>query len=126
MRLLLDTHVFLWWYLDAPELTPAARGLLEDPSNRIYVSAAVAWEISIKRALGRLEFEGSVSAAVTAEGFESLPISLAHADAITALPPLHADPFDRILVAQAKHDRLTLVTHDAAVRQYPDVPLIAV
>lgn len=126
MRLLLDTHVFLWWRLDAPELGPAARSVLEDPATRVYVSAAVGWEIVIKRALGRLEFEGDVHAAIVEEGFDPLPIRVEHADAVADLPALHADPFDRVMIAQARLEGLTLVTHDRIIRRYENVPLLIV
>ncbi len=126
MQLLLDTHVFLWWWMDAPELSGAVRTLIRDPSTQVFVSAAVAWEIVIKRALGRLEFDGDVHGAIAGEGFESLPIRVEHADAVAKLPPLHGDPFDRIQMAQAQCEGLTLVTHDALIRRYPDVPLLVV
>lgn len=126
MRLLLDTHVFLWWRLDAPELSVEARRLIADGGNRILVSAAVAWEIVIKRALGRLEFEGDVGDAIAEEGFEPLPVTVRHADAVARLPLRHRDPFDRVQIAQARAEGLTLVTHDEAIRRYDDVSLFVV
>lgn len=118
MRLLLDTHAFLWWRLDDPALGADARAALADGGNQVFVSAVVAWEIVIKRALGRLVFEGSVAGAVDEEGFEELAVSLAHADEVATLPGLHRDPFDRMLVAQARCGGLTLVTHDRAILAY--------
>jgi PIN domain nuclease of toxin-antitoxin system len=121
VRLLLDTHVFLWWRADAPELPAAARTAMLDRANDVYVSAAVAWEIAIKRALGRLEFEGRVADAVAEEGFLPLAIQLAHADEVSRLPALHRDPFDRLLIAQARTESLTIVTADPVFRKYVGV-----
>jgi PIN domain nuclease of toxin-antitoxin system len=118
LRILLDTHAFLWWRLDAPELSKRVRDLLLDPSTQVHVSAVVGWEIAVKRALGRLVFDGTVADAVAEEGFEPLPIRLAHTDGLAALPMLHRDPFDRLLVAQARSEGLALVTCDAQVRSY--------
>ena len=126
MRILLDTHVFLWWRLDAPELSARARRLISDSGNRVYVSAAVAWEIVIKRSLGRLLFEGDVGAAIADEAFEPLPITVEHTDALADLPMLHRDPFDRVQIAQAQTEGLTLVTHDDLIRRYEDVSLFVV
>lgn len=124
MRLLLDTHVFLWWRADAPELTETIRAALLDPENEVLVSAVVGWEIVIKRALHRLDFEGSVADAVGEEGFTPLPIRMRHVDAVADLPPLHADPFDRLLVAQALAESLTLVSADGMIRRYPGIARI--
>ncbi|MGE0790138.1 MAG: type II toxin-antitoxin system VapC family toxin [Sandaracinaceae bacterium] len=124
MRLLLDTHVFLWWRADAPELAAGAREAILDTSTEVYVSAAVAWEIVIKRALGKLDFEGAVADAVREEGFTPLGVSLEHVDAVARLEPHHRDPFDRLLVAQARVEGLTLVTVDPLVRAYAGVALL--
>jgi PIN domain nuclease of toxin-antitoxin system len=118
VRLLLDTHAFLWWRADAPELSAAARQKIANEANEVFVSAAVAWEIVIKRALRRLEFAGAVSRAVDEEGFSHLAITTAHTDEVATLPGLHRDPFDRILVAQARVESLTLVTRDPSMRSY--------
>lgn len=118
MRLLLDTHAFLWWRVGSAKLSVKAHDAILDSSNEILVSAAVAWEIVIKRALKRLEFEGSVSAAIAEEGFVPLPITTAHVDELALLPEHHRDPFDRLLIAQARRDGLTLVTHDKSIREY--------
>jgi PIN domain nuclease of toxin-antitoxin system len=124
VRLLLDTHVFLWWRADAPELPASARLAMLDTSNEVLVSAVVAWEITIKRALGKLDFEGRVADAVAEEGFASLPIELRHADELTRLPAHHRDPFDRMLVAQARIESLTLVSVDPAFRDYGGVAFL--
>ena len=125
MQLLLDTHVLLWSLAGDERLGERAVDLIEDGRNVVYVSAASIWEISIKRSLGKLRVPGDVLAEVDAASFIRLPISFEHADAVAALPDLHADPFDRMLIAQARTDRLTLMTHDVVMRRY-DVQLIAV
>ena len=117
MRLLLDTHAFLWWRMGA-RMSAAARAALQDPANDVFVSGAVAWEIVVKRALGKLDFPGGVRAAVADEGFVELPIDVAHVDELGALPDLHRDPFDRVLVAQARVESLTLVTRDPQILRY--------
>ena len=123
MRLLLDTHIALWAITDNPKLPPRARELILAPENEIYVSAASVWEIAIKHALGRhaISISGEEARHYFAEaGYIALPISDQHAAATESLPPLHADPFDRILVAQALTEPLKLVTHDAMVAGYND------
>ncbi len=124
MRLLVDTHAFLWWCADDRRLTAAARAALRDGANEVYLSAASVWEMKVKEALGRLRAPEPVSAAARRLGFESLPINFEHAEAISQLPPLHRDPFDRMLVAQARVESLTLVTRDPAIRAYPGLSLL--
>lgn len=127
MRLLLDTHIALWAITDNPKLPPQARALILAPENEIYVSAASVWEISIKHALGRhtIPISGEEARRYFAEaGYIALPISDQHAAATESLPPLHADPFDRILVAQALTEPLKLVTHDATVAAYSNSILL--
>jgi PIN domain nuclease of toxin-antitoxin system len=124
LRLLLDTHVFLWWRADAPELPARARETVLDIANEIYVSTAVGWEIVIKRALGTLEFDGSVHAAVSEEGFIPLPVQLAHVDGVAQLPQHHRDPFDRMLIAQARAESMVLVTYDPIVRTYDGISFL--
>lgn len=117
MRLLLDTHVFLWWRADDRRLGAAARTAIAG-ADVVFVSAATAWEAGIKAALGRLRYPGTIEAGVEDSGFEPLPISLAHAERAARLPKHHADPFDRMLVAQAEIERLTIVTNDRALGAY--------
>ena len=119
MRLLLDTHVFLWWLADDDRLKEAERQAIRDPENDVYLSAASIWEIVIKRGLGRLRVPEPASVAARRLGLQSLPITFEHAEATAWLPPLHGDPFDRILVAQARTETLTLVSYDKAIRAYP-------
>ena len=118
MRLLLDTHVFLWWRLDAPSLTQRMREAIGDPANEVHVSAAAGWEIVIKRQLGKLEFGGTFLGALADEGFSCLAITAEHVDEVAALPDHHRDPFDRLMVAQARRQGLTLLTIDPLVLQY--------
>jgi PIN domain nuclease of toxin-antitoxin system len=115
---LLDTHVLLWW-LDRPErVRRDAAEAIRDPSNRILVSAASAWEIAIKRALGRLSAPEDLEQALAEARFDHLPISVGHALAAGELPKHHADPFDRMLVAQATSEGLTIATRDPAFQPY--------
>jgi PIN domain nuclease of toxin-antitoxin system len=116
--LLLDTHAFLWWDANSPELGQAASAAIADPDNRVFVSAASAWEIAIKRQLGRLDYTGSPSRAIDANGFTALPITAQQAELVETLPLLHQDPFDRILIAQSLDRNLVLVTADGQIKQY--------
>jgi PIN domain nuclease of toxin-antitoxin system len=119
MNLSLDTHVLLW-ALSAPErLSAVARNAIEDPANIVFVSAAVAWEIEVKAALGKLRAPSDLLQQLTAANFQELPITIAHALALNELPNLHRDPFDRIMLAQAKAAGLTFVTADPEVLRYP-------
>ncbi len=119
MRLLLDTHVYLWYLADAPELSSEARRLIRD-ADRVYVSAASVWEAAIKVAIGKLEVDltGMVEG-IRASGFDELPVLARHAAQLSALAPHHRDPFDRLLIAQAVQEPLALVTHDPALAGYP-------
>ena len=119
MRLLLDTHVFLWWLADDGRLKKAERQAIRDPENDVYLSAASVWEIVIKQALGRLRIPEPASIAVLRLGLQPLPITFEHAEATATLPLLHSDPFDRLIAAQARAESLTLVSYDAAIRAYP-------
>lgn len=116
-RLLLDTHVFLWWKLDDPRLNEPARHAIAN-AEVVFVSAVSAWEVAIKQGLGKIRLPEGLSAGVRASGFERLLISFEHAEAVKDLPPHHRDPFDRMLVAQAQTERLVLVTHDRQLEPY--------
>ena len=122
MRLLLDTHILLWW-LDSPERISdiASAAIANEPA--IFVSAVVAWEIAIKRATGKLDATFDMIAELAQEGFHPLPITLEHALAAGALEPHHRDPFDRMLIAQAQVEDLVLVTADPQLAKY-DVRLL--
>lgn len=117
-RLLLDTHAFLWWLTDDARLGPAAREAISDERNRVYVSAATGWEIAIKRADGKLSAGEELDALVEQEGFEHLPITFFHGEQAGALQSLHADPFDRMLIAQAQAEGVVLVTADERIPRY--------
>jgi len=127
-RLLLDTHAFLWWMTADPRLAEAARDQIEDGETYVAISAAVIWEISIKRARGKLDappgLEEQLGAHLETQGFAPLPIRLEHAFRAGALPPHHRDPFDRMLVAQAQLEGLTIVTRDRNIPRY-EVPTLA-
>jgi PIN domain nuclease of toxin-antitoxin system len=119
VRLLLDTHVFLWATADPGRLAARMRQAVTAPENTILVSAASVWEIAIKRALGRLDFPlEDLDAILARAGFEPLPIDAGHAVAAGGLPRHHADPFDRMLIAQCRVEGLTLVSEDAAIAAY--------
>lgn len=122
MRLLLDTHAFLWWIGDDPQLSARARELLADGGNEVLFSAASAWEIAIKASKGLLSFgtglEDFVVDQVTRNGFQVLPVRIDHALRVARLPLHHRDPFDRLLVAQAQVEGLPLVTRDPALVVY--------
>jgi PIN domain nuclease of toxin-antitoxin system len=115
---LLDTHVFLWWDSSARELGREAVSVIADAENRVFVSAASVWEIAIKQKARRLSFAGSPAEAIARNGFLPLAILPIHAERAAALPPLHQDPFDRMLVAQAQAAALTLITADKRVSAY--------
>lgn len=123
MTLLLDTSAFIWWVTEDERLGPKARAAVADPNRRIHVSAVSAWEIAIKRALGKLEFEGDVGALVEREDFDELPIHIAHALEAESLPLHHRDPFDRMLIAQGRREGLVVVTGDRIFSRY-DVELM--
>jgi len=108
----------LWWLADDPALNAAARAAIRPPHTLVFVSAATAWEISIKQALGKLEAPDDLVEALAANRFRALPITVAHALAAGRLPRHHDDPFDRMLVAQAQAEQLTLVTHDPQLQPY--------
>ncbi|CUS05122.2 PilT protein domain protein [Candidatus Promineifilum breve] len=119
MNLLLDTHVFLWAVENNPNLSPAARAAIQDGGNVVYVSAATAWEIAIKRAIGKLKTpEGDYLEELNLHRFTPLNITTEHALAVEALPPHHKDPFDRMLIAQAQEEHLTIITRDQRLSLY--------
>jgi PIN domain nuclease of toxin-antitoxin system len=122
MKLLLDTHLLLW-VAGAPErLSADARGLIKDQHNELFFSAASLWEIAIKSGLNRDDFQVNarlLRRGLLDNGYSELPIGSEHAVAIDTLPPIHKDPFDRILVAQAAVEGITLLTTDAVVARYP-------
>ena len=122
MTLLLDTQILLWAAGQPERLSAAARRLLNNPRNELLFSAASVWEITIKNTLGRDDFRVEprvLRRGLLANGYTELPITSEHAVNVDALPPLHKDPFDRLLVAQALTEGITLLTGDAQVARYP-------
>ncbi|MCY3920164.1 MAG: type II toxin-antitoxin system VapC family toxin [Chloroflexi bacterium] len=122
MRLLLDTHVLLWAAATPERLPPAARARIEDAANEPCFSAASLWEVAVKSGLARNDFRADprlLRRALLENGYAELPITGAHAVAVDLLPPIHGDPFDRMLVAQAQIEAMTLLTADEVVGRYP-------
>jgi len=124
LRLLLDTHVVLWWLVDDPTLPEEFKAVL-DHERDVYVSAATTWEVAIKQAAGKLKSTDDLPERIRNGGFRELPISFEHTVVAGRLPLLHRDPFDRMLVAQARCEGLTLATRNAQIQRY-EVDLLAV
>lgn len=125
MKLLLDGHVFLWWLAEDLKLGAEARQAIADPASIVHVSAATVWELSIKAVLGKLDLGGAdLVEEIQENDFIELPMTARHAVAAAILPRNHQDPFDRMLIAQAQVEGLTIVTRDAAFRDY-GIPLIS-
>lgn len=122
MKLLLDTHIFLWWVNDAAELSETARVAISDPGNTCYLSMASCWEMSIKSSLGKLKLKKTVERFVSEQmqqnGFLMLNIELRHIGKVETLEFHHRDPFDRLLLMQARTEKMTLVTADSALLDY--------
>ena len=123
--LLLDTNVFLWWEASSSRLNNRAARLLADEGNRVFVSVASIWEITIKRRVRKLAFEGSVTDALIASGFLDIPVLGADAEMAGNLEWDHNDPFDRLIVSQAINRGLTLVTADSEIRRYAGVAVLS-
>jgi PIN domain nuclease of toxin-antitoxin system len=122
MKLLLDTHLLLWAAGEPQRLSKRARTLINNPDNELFFSAASLWEVAIKRGLGREDFKVDarlLRRGLLDNGYSELPIISDHVVATESLPPIHKDPFDRILVAQATVEGITLLTVDSLVSQYP-------
>ena len=122
MRLLLDTHLLLWAAYEPDRLPAAARAMMLNEANTLVFSAASLWEVAIKRSIGRDDFTVDprlLRRGLRENGYEELPVLGTHAVAVAVLPPLHKDPFDRILVAQALVEEITLMTADARIGAYP-------
>ena len=117
MKLLLDTHVFLWWRTDSRRLGRTAKRAIAT-ADGVWVSAASGWEAAIKQALGKLSLSDSFASMVGASEFLELPVTLRHAEQLSSLPPYHTDPFDRMLIAQAHVEELSVVTHDRQFEPY--------
>lgn len=121
MRILLDTHIYLWWLQDHPHLSTAARARIMSATD-VYVSSASIWEASIKAGIGKLDVDiDQLVAEIENSGFRALPVSARHAAMVTRLPDIHRDPFDRMLVAQALCEPLRLLTADSILRGYSEL-----
>jgi PIN domain nuclease of toxin-antitoxin system len=116
---LLDTHILLWCLEASPRLKPQTKKLIQDPNQIILVSAVSIWEIIVKKMLGKLQIPDNLQEVIEKTGFKSLPMTLEDALVLESLPPIHADPFDRLLIAQAKRHGLTFITHDIHCAAYP-------
>ncbi len=118
MLYLLDTHILLWWLSDSNNLSSKAKKLIANPKNTLFVSSTSAWEISIKKALGKLTSPNNLESVLRESNFLTLDITIPHALLAGELPNHHHDPFDRMLVAQSKLENLTLITHDKIFKKY--------
>lgn len=123
MRLLLDTHAFLWWVSDFRQIAESARQAIANPDSEVFVSAVSGWEIAIKKAKGRLVAPDNLAAVVEEKRLAHLPLTFDHAERAATLPPHHSDPFDRMLIAQALAEGLIMVTRDLHIPLY-DVPTL--
>lgn len=112
MQLLLDTHTLIWWLANNPTLSNKAKDAIADPDHLVFVSAASAWEIALKKSLGKLQAPDDLAIQIKQKNFISLAINIDHALAVEKLPLHHQDPFDRILIAQATCEQMTIVTRD--------------
>ena len=118
MKVLLDTHTLLWWLAEDETLSTKARRVIASPKTTVYVSAASAWEIAVKKALGKLQAPDDLVAALFTNRFQHLPVTIEHALYAGSLPRYHDDPFDRMLVAQALMEKLTIITRDKSIPAY--------
>jgi PIN domain nuclease of toxin-antitoxin system len=123
VKAILDTHTFLWWNMDDPQLSPVARDFIADRYNEVYFSAASAWEIALKAARGRLALPDKpgkyVADRLALHRIQALPIQLSHALRVYELPEIHRDPFDRLLVVQSQMEGMPILTGDETIRRYP-------
>lgn len=122
---LLDTHVLIWWLTEPDRLPEQARDHISNPETPVLVSAAVAWEMAIKKSIGRLEMPSNLPEVLAEESISVLEINIHHALAVADLPRIHEDPFDRLQIVQARIENLVLVTHDGHIREY-DAPVLRV
>ncbi|MCJ7784306.1 MAG: type II toxin-antitoxin system VapC family toxin [Desulfobacterales bacterium] len=122
MKVLLDTHTFLWWITDDPKLSLRVRGIISDGENEIFISAATGWEIAIKSQIGRLKLPDEPQRFILEQlkinGMKRLPIEMRHALHVSTLPAYHQDPFDRILIAQAQMEDLPVLSADPEIGKY--------
>ena len=125
MNYLLDTHAFLWWLTTPEKIKKKSYDIIQDKSNLIYVSSVSFWDMAIKKSIGKLTLPHNLLEATTAEGFKFLPIMPNEALGVSDLPLLHSDPFDRLLIMQAKLHDLVIITSDSKIMEYPVVSIEA-
>jgi PIN domain nuclease of toxin-antitoxin system len=122
MRLILDTHAFLWWIVDGPPLAARGRDVVKNPANELFLSVASAWEIAIKVNLGRLRLpdrpDRFIPGQLMKNAIEPLPVEMSHALYVSRLPAIHRDPFDRIIIAQSILEKMPVVTRDTDIAKY--------
>lgn len=122
MRLILDTHAFLWWIVDSPQLPSRVRDVMRNPANELFLSVASAWEIAIKVNLGRLRLpdrpDRFIPGQLMKNAIEPLPVEMSHALHVSRLPAIHRDPFDRIIIAQSILEKMPVVTRDSDIAKY--------
>lgn len=118
MNYLIDTHILLWWLSDDPQLSKKAREIISNPNNTFFVSSATAWEIGIKKSLGKLKTPDNLEKAIEDNGFFPLSITIPHGLSVSKLPKHHNDPFDKMLIIQSKMENLMLLTHDKVFKKY--------
>jgi PIN domain nuclease of toxin-antitoxin system len=123
VKLLLDTHTLIWWLTNHPTLSQAAKKAISNQDNLVFISAASAWEIAIKKSLGKLTAPDDLEIQIESNNFQPLPITITHGLAIEKLPTHHNDPFDRIIIVQAICESMTVVTRDKKFRLY-NVPIL--
>ena len=124
MRLLLDTHVYLWWLDDPDILSRKAIELIENPGNTVFISAAISWEIYVKKSIGKLDVPDEIMDYMKLENFLPLPVTIEHTQLLLFLEHHHYDPFDRILLVQAKYEKLTFLTRDKKNLKYKGIKLV--
>ena len=125
MRYLLDTHVILWWLTDPQKIKREAHDAIRNKSNHLFLSSASFWEMAIKKSLGKLTLPHNLLETTASEGFQLLPIMPEDGLGVADLPLLHADPFNRLLITQAKRHNLVIITHDLKIMDYPVITLEA-
>ena len=125
MQYLLDTHIILWWFTAPEKISTKAQVIIRDRSNNIFLSSASFWEMAIKKSLGRLTLPHNLLEIAATENFKILPIMPEEALGVADLPPIHSDPFDRLLVIQAKLHNLIIITKDSKMTEYPVVTIEA-
>jgi len=122
MKGILDTHTFLWWITDSPQLSPRVREIVSNGDNLLFLSAVSGWEMAVKAELGKLHLPGNlesfISEQLAVNAINTLPVQMSHALHVYILPDHHRDPFDRILVAQAQLEKLPIITIDPQINQY--------